>query len=339
MRRKVLNAEEINELINYQVTHSDNSTMQKFGLSRPNYNRILLEHNISRHPANWGRGQSRKTNLTESDKLAIINFYKDNNIKSTCSKFHLKEKHLYEIFVEYNITKHTQEEKTAIMLKNLKQTMIDKFGVDNPTKDKATLQKIKNTCLEKYGVNSYTKTSEYKVKASETCLQKYGAKSYSASHKRKTELKANAQSWLAKKYKTQKLNKTFNTSKLEAEVYRLLQEKYGSTDVIWHYSTDTRYPFECDFYIKSLDLFIELNITWTHGGMPFNPESDICKKQLAVWSEKALTSKYYTNAIYTWTDLDIRKQTKALTNKLNYKVFYSKNNILSWIKKEENKEN
>ena len=29
-----------------------------------------------------------------------------------------------------------------------------------------------------------------------------------------------------------------------------------------------RYPFACDFYISSLDLFIECNYHWTHGGKP-----------------------------------------------------------------------
>jgi len=338
MKRKVLSPEEIAELIKYQSTHSDNSTMQKFGLSRPNYNKILADNNIKRHPASWGRGQSRKASLTELDKKAIIDFYKDNNIKSTCSKFHIKEKHLREIFAEYNIIEHTAEEKMDIMLKNLKQTLVDKYNVDNITKDEATIKRIRATNLKKYGVDWYTKTSEYKNRVSETCLQKYGVTSYSACSKRKTELRTNAENWLAKKYRTQKLNSTFNTSRIEKEFYKLLQEKYGDSDVVWHYSNDSRYPFECDFYIKSLDLFIELHITWTHGGMPFDPELDICRSKLTNWTEKALVSKYYKNAIYTWTDLDIRKHASALTNKLNYLVFYNKGEILNWLK-EENKEN
>ena len=40
------------------------------------------------------------------------------------------------------------------------------------------------------------------------------------------------------------------------------------------------------------------------------------------WQEKAETSAYYKNAIYTWTDLDVRKQKCAKENNLNYKVIY-----------------
>ena len=83
------------------------------------------------------------------------------------------------------------------------------------------------------------------------------------------------------------------------------------------------YPYSCDFYIKSLDLFIELNLHWTHGDHPYN-ESDSrdveLKESLA---EKAKTSEYYRNALYVWTDLDVRKQRIAKENNLNYKAVYS----------------
>ena len=35
-----------------------------------------------------------------------------------------------------------------------------------------------------------------------------------------------------------------------------------------------RYPFACDFYISSLDLFIECNYHWTHGGKPYEGTED-----------------------------------------------------------------
>ena len=122
----------------------------------------------------------------------------------------------------------------------------------------------------------------------------------------------------AKERLTKLKNNSFNTSSPEDKYYNYLCEKYGTEDVVRQY-----YPFACDFYIKSLDLFIALNLTWTHGGKLFDSNNSSDLEKLAVWKEKAKTSKYYQQAIYTWTDLDIRKMNTALENKLNYRVYYS----------------
>ena len=81
---------------------------------------------------------------------------------------------------------------------------------------------------------------------------------------------------------------------------------------------EKRYPFQCDFYVKSQDMFIEVNGNWTHGDHPFDSNNEDDLKTLKEWEEKAKTSKYYQNAIYTWTDLDVRKQNFAKENNLNY---------------------
>lgn len=134
-----------------------------------------------------------------------------------------------------------------------------------------------------------------------------------------------AQKWVdgqaEKRLKTLRDNGTFNTSSPEEKMYEELCLKYGNDDVVRQHKDD-RYGFACDFYIRSEDLFIELNKSWTHGGRPFDPNDKECIKQLEMWKEKAKTSDYYKNAIYTWTDLDIRKQNKAKENNLNYLCIY-----------------
>ena len=117
-------------------------------------------------------------------------------------------------------------------------------------------------------------------------------------------------------------NNTFNTSKPEIEMYNQLCECYGKDNVLRHYKDNNRYPFYCDFYIKPLDKFIELNLHWTHGFQPFIESDDFCQKQLEIWQEKAKTSQFYKNAIYTWTVLDVKKQRIAKENNLNYEVIY-----------------
>ena len=117
---------------------------------------------------------------------------------------------------------------------------------------------------------------------------------------------------------------TFNSSGVEDRIFELLIDKFG--EVIRQYR-DERYPFNCDFYIPSKDLFIELNAHWTHGGMPYDPNNEVCKEQLRRWEEKSKNSKYYKNAIYAWTNLDVRKQKCAKENELNYKVIYNIKNF------------
>ena len=84
--------------------------------------------------------------------------------------------------------------------------------------------------------------------------------------------------WRKDVSKTMKENGTYGKSKEEDEYYETLCSTYGIDNVIRQYS-DPRYPFNCDFYIISEDLFIELNRHWTHGRHQFNPndENDIEK--------------------------------------------------------------
>ena len=125
-------------------------------------------------------------------------------------------------------------------------------------------------------------------------------------------------------------NKTFKISKKEDEAYDLLCKKFGEDDVIRQYYSDV-YPFNCDFYIKSLDLYIECNFSWTHGGHWFdeNDENDIA--QLNKWKEQG--TQYYLNAINTWTIRDVKKRNIAKENNLNYIVFWKLDELKHFIDK------
>lgn len=123
-------------------------------------------------------------------------------------------------------------------------------------------------------------------------------------------------------YLTKKKNNSFNKSQPEEDYYQELLKLYPEEDILRQYK-DQRYPFACDFYIKSLDIFIEINKCWTHGGRPYDPNDLECEDQLNNWRLKAEAgSQFYKNAIYTWTDLDVRKQKIAKQNNLNYITIY-----------------
>lgn len=128
--------------------------------------------------------------------------------------------------------------------------------------------------------------------------------------------------WSEKQYKTKLTNNSFNISKPEDDFYVKLCDEYGKDNVIRQY-TESRYPFNCDFYIRPTDTFIELNINWTHGGHKFDKTNKMDLLKLQQWQEKANQSDYYKNAIETWTVRDLKKFDYAEKNKLNYVVYYT----------------
>lgn len=132
--------------------------------------------------------------------------------------------------------------------------------------------------------------------------------------------KANHDAIIEKIYLTKKKNHSFNSSSIEQYVKDLMQQVFP--DIQYQYYSE-KYPYNCDFYIPSLDLYIEYNGTWTHGGKPFNETDESCIEQLNKWKEKAKTSKFYQNAIDTWTIRDVRKRQCAIDNNLNWLCFYS----------------
>ena len=92
---------------------------------------------------------------------------------------------------------------------------------------------------------------------------------------------------------------------------------------------DDRYPFHVDFYIPSLDLFIELNIHWHHGKQPYIESSIDCKNQLNIWNIKSKSSQNYKNAINTWTKRDVIKRNTAKENNLNYIECFNEKDIIN----------
>ena len=129
-----------------------------------------------------------------------------------------------------------------------------------------------------------------------------------------------------KAYITKKKNNSFNKSKLEECWYNYLCSLFPK-EVIHRQYKDDRYPFNCDFYIESEDLFIEINGHWTHGNHPFDPNDAKDVEKLKMWEEKSSNHKFYKIAIYVWTELDVLKYKTAVDNKLNYRRYYYSDEI------------
>lgn len=114
---------------------------------------------------------------------------------------------------------------------------------------------------------------------------------------------------------------TFNTSNPEELLYKKLIQRYGEDNVKRQYKDVIRYPWHCDFYIPSEDLFIEVNNFPTHGVEPFNPNNEEHVKLLEKFKNNP-TNWIEKKMVYAWADLDVRKRECARKNKLNYIMIY-----------------
>ena len=202
----------------------------------------------------------------------------------------------------------------------IKQTCLERYGVDNPAKLEKNKEKVKQTCLERYGGIAPIYDSNIKNKIKQTCLEKYGVDNYGKSLKHKINMSTimSSNEIQEHRYDIMTKNHSFNTSKEEDEVYEFLSQYI---DVTRQFNISSKYPFNCDFYIEDLDMFIECNFHWTHGGHPFDKNSIADQVKVQRWKSKK--TKYYDNAIETWLVRDVKKRDKAKEENLNYFEFWS----------------
>ena len=291
---------DIDKIVNYYITenHSKIDTCQFFNISADALTKVFKHYSIKK---------SRQLSHVHNKKTCLER-YGDSNYNNT-------EKQRQTMLDKYGTDNYFKD------IEKMKYIYIQKFGVSNPNKLKQVRDKIKETCLKKYGVDSYSKTEEFKYKVKETCLERYGVTCPMKSEEVKA--KYDFTGIAEKAFQTKLKHGTTNTSKPERELFELLVQKFGSENVKNQYKSAV-YPYHCDFYIKTLDLYIELNLYFTHGKHPFDKNNKTDNEVLTKWKEKAKTSKFYCNAIHVWTEQDINKIKAAKENNLNYICIYNK---------------
>lgn len=233
----------------------------------------------------------------------------------------------------------------------IKETNIEKYGVDCPLQQEnvrqyttknawnaeARQKRIKTT-NDRYGVNTNVQRPEIQALAQtpevknkrvnaikETILEKYNVTcGYNIPEIREKAIK-NSHSKEANEKRVKTLNANDGVSSSEQQFMDLANLHNLDIDP-QHY--DDKYPYLCDFYIPEKDLYIELNVFWTHNDH-FYTGSKEDLDTVNYWKSK--NNSFYNNAIYTWTDLDVRKCQIAKDNNLNYVVLWSNIDIDIWF--------
>ena len=262
---------------------------------------------------------ANKTRQTRIEKYGVENFFQDkyihdkalNNAKTKEAKTKKKQTCFKHFGVEYSLAASQIREK-------IENTNIKKYGGVSPSCSDRVKDKMRETNRIKYGKDYYTQTEEYKERHQITWNKK--------TEEEKREI-------VDRVSRTKRMNHSFNTSTSEEIFYKVLVDKFGKRNIQRQYIDKNRYPFHCDFYITSLDIFIELNLFFTHGGHPFDKDNFHDLETLKIWKDKSSISQFYKNAIETWTIKDPLKIKTASTNNLNFYNFYSLDEALEFIKK------
>lgn len=188
---------------------------------------------------------------------------------------------------KYGVHYASQRQERRAELSSFMRT----YGVDFAARSRIT-------SLKRYGVAHHAQTEERRVRQSQRMLD--------SDHQNRINAAKRA-------------NNSFNTSAPEEELHGLLAGYFGEGDLLRQHN-DPRYPYRCDFYVPSRDLFIELNGTWTHGGRWFD-EVDFRDRQL-VENWRAKNSAYYEAAARQWCQWDRAKRKAADAARLNYVTFW-----------------
>ena len=307
---------------------------------------------------------------SDVDKKKEIN----NKIRETCLLKYGNEHYSNRIKAKETCLQRygvTSPLKSEIFKQKSKETCLQKYGVEYTGQIPEKIEKTHKVCLEKYGVDSVFKVQKFRNQSLDTCIKKYASdeddinsivnigqlkyvkdkikntclEKYGVENPMQTQYYKNLISSILssneiqeKIYNTKLLNNSFNISYQEDVCFDLLKEKYS--DCIRQYKSEL-YPFNCDFYIPSLDLYIEYNGSHYHHYHPFDINDDNDINELNRLKEKANNSNahkngkksQYDNIIYTWTILDSKKRNIAQQNNLNYIEFWNINEVKEWINK------
>jgi hypothetical protein len=161
------------------------------------------------------------------------------------------------------------EEQEKILIKR-KQTCLETYGVESSSQAKEVRDKIDQTMIERYGAKNPLQCPELKQRIQQTNLERYGSVSYLQSDKNKADNlekygveNISQTEWFQEKAQaTKKKNGSHTKSEPEEKTYKILIDHFGKDNVVRQFMIK-RWPI--DFYIPSLDGYVEENGVYYHG--------------------------------------------------------------------------
>jgi hypothetical protein len=150
----------------------------------------------------------------------------------------------------------------GLLAKVKERVFLERYGVTVPAKADVVKQRMMQTNLERRGVAWPTQDVTVMVKQAETNLERYGMNNVAQLPHSKQ--RANSPEACAKRHETMKRNGTYGKSSDEDRLYDMLTQQFGPSDVARQVTMPgTRWAV--DFYIKSIDTYVQLDSVYWHG--------------------------------------------------------------------------
>ena len=201
-------------------------------------------------------------------------------IKKTCTK-------LYGVDCALKLRacreKTNQASKSQEVQEKIKQTNVQRYGAETPFKAKSCREKAKQTCKLHHGAEYPLQCTHIKAKQEKTCERIYGFKNAAKAERTKKKIKdtnitrygstcsfqaphlaekCHSKETSTKRHQTMKKNGTYRKSNPENDCYVLLCKSYGQENI----ERQTRInDWNIDFYIKSINVYIQLDGVYWHG--------------------------------------------------------------------------
>jgi len=138
---------------------------------------------------------------------------------------------------------YTEEEKQAIQTK-MKQTCLERYGVENAGWTKESQEKILKTNLAKYGTINPMQNKEIQAKAKQSCLNKYGVTTTALDPETRQKMNESRRKTLDSKIGSQQyLENIYKSRDIPEEYYEILKDK----DSFIKWINDT-FPDGCSNY-------------------------------------------------------------------------------------------
>ena len=106
------------------------------------------------------------------------------------------------------------------MIQKCKETSLERYGCDNPSKSEKIKQKIKDVCLERFGVEIPAQLDEIKKKVKKIILEKYGVENVSQAE----EIKEKIRKTNLEKYG---IENPFQSEEIKEKIKKTNLKKYG----------------------------------------------------------------------------------------------------------------
>lgn len=180
-------------------------------------------------------------------------------------KAKIKDTNMQKYGVQYGLSAQSIKDK-------IKDTVLEKYGVEHIGKSDVIRAKIKETTVEKYGVDNPGKVEKFRDKMKQTTLERYGVehnmqdpllaeKCFKSGHKFKPYIMPSGQEVLIQGYEHFALDELLYIEKLPEEDIVLGKQNVPE---IWYYQNGKNHRYYIDIYIPSQNKCIEVKSSFTN---------------------------------------------------------------------------